>query len=195
MRSSPALEVDVTAASSTVEFSPVDFKRSPDSFSFESEKHAVSSPQPLPEATQQDQSTGPAPSVRLLFSLISRRQFFLLLLPAFISSVIAGTIAPFMTYVIGQSFDAFARFPLTPNPPQSAKNALLHGVGMAAVELVGLAVGALALSSLTSFLWIWTGEYNAMALRKKVYLAVTGKDMVWFDTKMGAEGNVASADD
>jgi hypothetical protein len=27
-----------------------------------------------------------------------------------------------------------------------------------------------------------------MASRKKVYEAVTGKDMVWFDMKMGAEG-------
>lgn len=100
-----------------------------------------------------------------------------------------------MTYVIGRSFDAFARFPLTPNPPQSAKNTLSHGVGLASLELVGLAAGALALSSLTSCLWIWTGECNAMALRKKVYAAVTAKDMVWFDTKMGSEGNVTSVED
>jgi ATP-binding cassette subfamily B (MDR/TAP) protein 1 len=71
----------------------------------------------------------------------------------------------------------------------------LHGVGLAALELVGLAVGSLALSSITSCLWIWAGEHNAMALRKKVYAAVTDKDMVWFDTKMGAEGNVTSAED
>jgi ATP-binding cassette subfamily B (MDR/TAP) protein 1 len=117
------------------------------------------------------------------------------MLPAFISSLIAGGVAPFMTYVIGKSFDAFAQFPLTPNPPQSAKTALLHGVGIAALQLVGLAFGALALSSITSYLWIWTGEYNVMVLRKKVYAAVTDKDMVWFDTKMGAEGNVTSAED
>lgn len=207
MRRTTALEVNTSAASSnsslstsapqyevsqspSIHFEPVDFKKSPDSFSLRSSVDDVPSP-----SQQPDESSGPAPSVRLLFSFVSRRQFVLLILPAFISSVVAGTIAPFMTYVIGRSFDAFARFPLTPNPPQSAKNTLLHGVGLAALELVGLAAGALALSSLTSCLWIWTGECNAMALRKKVYAAVTAKDMVWFDTKMGSEGNVTSVED
>jgi ATP-binding cassette subfamily B (MDR/TAP) protein 1 len=95
-----------------------------------------------------------------------------------------------MTFVIGQAFDAFARFPLTPNPPTQAKDNLLHGVGFAALELVGLAVGSLALSSVTSCLWIWTGEMNVMALRKAVYQSVTAKDMSWFDTHMGmSDGN------
>ena len=57
--------------------------------------------------------------------------------------------------------------------------------GIAALELLGLAFGSFALGSLTSSLWIWTGEMNVVALRKRVYRAVTQKDMVWFDTKMG----------
>jgi ATP-binding cassette, subfamily B (MDR/TAP), member 1 len=99
-----------------------------------------------------------------------------------------------MTYVVGQTFNAFAQFPLTPNPPQLAKSTLLHNVGIAALELLGLAFGLFALGSLTSSLWIWTGEMNVMALCKRVYRAITQKDMVWFDTKMGAEGTVQSAD-
>lgn len=134
------------------------------------------------------------PSIRLLFSLISRRHLLILVIPAIISSIVAGGIAPFMTFVIGQAFDAFANFPLIANPSQSAKDQLLRSVGIAALELVGLAVGSLALSSLTSSLWIWTGENNVMALRKRVYTSVTQKDMVWFDTKMGAEGNVQSSE-
>ncbi|KAJ7449923.1 P-loop containing nucleoside triphosphate hydrolase protein [Mycena latifolia] len=137
----------------------------------------------------------PAPSLRLLFSLISPRHRVLLLVPAILSSLVAGAIAPFMTLVIGQAFDAFAKFPLTPNPPQSAKDALLHAMAVAAFELIGLAVGSVALSSLMSSLWIWTGEHNVMALRKRVYAAVTQKDMVWFDTKMGAEGTIQSAEE
>ncbi|KAF8965780.1 P-loop containing nucleoside triphosphate hydrolase protein [Flammula alnicola] len=74
---------------------------------------------------------------------------------------------------------------LDPQPPQSAKDALMHGVGMAALELVGLAVGSLALGSLTSCLWIWVGEINVMAVRRRVYASVTRKDMVWFDLHMG----------
>ena len=55
------------------------------------------------------------------------------------------------------------------------------------VLLVGLAVGALALGSLTSSLWIWTGERNLVAVRKRVYAAVTRKELVWFDTQAGKE--------
>jgi ATP-binding cassette, subfamily B (MDR/TAP), member 1 len=135
---------------------------------------------------------GPTPSIRLLFSLISRRHVLLLLFPAMASSIIAGGVAPFMTFVVGQAFDSFAQFPTSPNPPQHFKDALLRGVGLASLELVALGVGALMMSSITSWLWIWLGERNVMALRKKVYKAITEKDMVWFDLKMGAEGNVQS---
>ena len=146
----------------------------------------VSTPPPAPPTLN--------PSIHHLFSQLSPRHRLLLLFPAILTSLIAGGIAPFMTYVVGQAFDAFAQFPLTPNPPQSDKSTLLHNVGIAALELLGLAVGSLALGSLTSSLWIWTGERNVMALRKRVYRAVTQKDMVWFDTKMGAEGNLQSSD-
>ena len=59
---------------------------------------------------------------------------------------------------------------------------------------MGLAVGALVLSSVTSSLWIWTGERNLVAVRKKIYAAVTKKDMVWFDTKMGSEESVQTVE-
>jgi len=101
-----------------------------------------------------------------------------------------------MTFVIGQAFDAFSQFPLTPNPPQQAKDALLSGIGIAALQLIGLALGSFSLASLTSFLWIWAGEINAVSVRKTVYAAVTKKDMVWFDTHMGAtEGTVQATDE
>jgi ATP-binding cassette, subfamily B (MDR/TAP), member 1 len=139
-------------------------------------------------------TSGPTPSIRLLFSCISWPHVILLLIPAIISSIVAGGIAPFTSQVIGQSFDAFTRFPLTPDPPQSAKNALLKSVGIAALELVALAMGALVLSSLTSCLWIWMGERNVREVRRRVYGSVMRKDMEWFDTKMG-EGNAQTEND
>lgn len=99
-----------------------------------------------------------------------------------------------MTYVIGQAFDKFAQFPLSPNPPQASKDALLRGVGISALELVGLAAGTLVLSSITSCLWIWAGEYNVLLLRKKVYESVMGKEMAWFDVKMGEDEHVVSGE-
>ncbi|KAF7798175.1 hypothetical protein EIP86_009392 [Pleurotus ostreatoroseus] len=139
----------------------------------------------------------PKPSIKLLFSFLTRHDLLFLVLPATLSSACCGAVAPFMTLVVGSVFDAFARFPLTPNPPETAKHQLLHDIGMGALELVGLAAGALVMSSLTSSLWIWTGERNLLEVRKRVYHSVTRKDLVWFDTKtedssdLGAGGLMA----
>lgn len=129
----------------------------------------------------------PAPTFKLLFCFLTPRRKLVLLTPAIASSVAAGGIAPFMTYVVGQSFNTFAAFPLTPNPSQEAKDALLHGVGLAALELVALGFGALVMSSVTSSLWIWTGEWNVIGLRRKVYHAVVHNQMEWFDRQMGSD--------
>ncbi|KAK0504638.1 P-loop containing nucleoside triphosphate hydrolase protein [Armillaria luteobubalina] len=135
----------------------------------------------------------PPPSLRTLFSLITPHRRFCLLFPAIFSSLISGGIAPFMTVAIGQVFNAFATYPAS-NPSQEAKDTLMHNVGIGSLELIGLAIGSLALGSFTSGLWISTGEHNVMNLRKHVYAAVTSKNMTWFDTKMGSEGTVQSTD-
>lgn len=129
----------------------------------------------------------PKPSIFLLYSFCTRRDILILLFPAILTSIIAGGISPFMTQVIGQAFDAFALFPLTPNPPQQAKNDLLRSVGFASLELVGLAASQLAFSTIMSSLWIWMGECNVMRLRKCVYDAITNKTMTWYDLKLGGD--------
>ena len=98
-----------------------------------------------------------------------------------------------MTVVVGNVFNSFADFP-TSGASDAQKHALLHGVGISALELLALAVGAIALSSVTSALWISTGERNVMRLRSKVYKAVSTRDMEWFDTKMGGEDAVVGAE-
>ncbi|KAF8802026.1 P-loop containing nucleoside triphosphate hydrolase protein [Phlegmacium glaucopus] len=135
--------------------------------------------------TQPNATCNPTPSIRLLFSLIPRHHCLVLLIPAILSSVIAGGIAPFMTIVVGQAFNAFAQFPSSSPPAAAAKATLLHQVGISCLELIALGVGSIALGSLTSCLWIWVGEINAMSVRNAVYQAVVGKDMVWFDSNLG----------
>lgn len=144
---------------------------------------------PTPPPASSSPGTG---SFRQLFSLLSTRHRFLMLLPAIASSVIAGGIAPFMTIVIGQNFNAFAEFPQTPNPSESAKQQLLHNVGIAALELLGLAVGSLALSAVTSCLWIWTGEVNVREVRRRVFGSVITQEMKWFDMRTQGD-NVGAA--
>jgi ATP-binding cassette, subfamily B (MDR/TAP), member 1 len=126
----------------------------------------------------------PTPS---LFAFLARRELFLFVLPAVLTSILAGAVAPFMTLTVGQSFDAFAAFPLTPHPPADARHRLLRDVGHAALELIGLAAAALVLTSLTSALWVCAAERNVMALRRRVYAAVVRKEMAWFDSNMSAD--------
>ncbi|KAF8607409.1 P-loop containing nucleoside triphosphate hydrolase protein [Ceratobasidium sp. AG-I] len=144
----------------------------------------------------------PPPSLKLLFAHCTRRDALTLLLPAVIVSLISGGIAPFMTRVIGESFDAFARFPspaaqeaLSAADLSAAKARLLKEVGLAAIELLALAGGALLLSSGMSCLWIWVAERNVMRLRRRVYEAVTSRQMEWFDAQMAQhdEGDVTGA--
>jgi ATP-binding cassette subfamily B (MDR/TAP) protein 1 len=138
----------------------------------------------------------PAASWWPLFSLLSRHQRLFLLIPAIISSVFAGGIAPFMTIVIGHAFDAFSKFSA---PPTSSggdpKELLLRRVGTAALQLIGLAIGSFMLSSLTSYLWILTGEHNILELRKRVYASIAARDMMWFDTRVSEEQGVAQSSD
>ena len=135
----------------------------------------------------------PNPSIRLLFSLVSRRDFSVLILPAILLSLVAGGVAPFMTYVIGQVFNSFAVFAVS-DASVADKSTLRHEVALAALELLGLGLGALALSSATSSLWIRTGERNTMLIRKRTYASVAAREMTWYDTKIGSEDSVQSAD-
>lgn len=128
----------------------------------------------------------PGPSIRLLFSSLSRHDALIFLLPAILASMIAGGIAPFMTLVVGNVFDAFAQFPVTgATAADSAR--LKKDIGIAAVELVALGVGAAALGSVTSALWIATGERNVRRIRERVYGSIMGREMGWFDTAMGED--------
>lgn len=136
---------------------------------------------------ESDPYTPPTPSLRLLFSLLSRSDLYLILLPAFILSIVAGAVAPFMTLVLGNVFETFAKFASIPSPSSDDRAHLKHDIAISALELVALAASALALSSLTSFLWILTGERNSLMIRQKVYSSVSTRDMSWFDTKMGSE--------
>lgn len=136
---------------------------------------------------ESDVYSPPTPSVRLLFSLLPRRDLYLVLFPAFLLSVFAGVVAPFMTLVLGNVFNTFAAFARIESPTSSDRANLKHDIAISALELLALAAGSLALSSLTSFFWILTGERNSLVIRRKVYASVSSREMAWFDTKMGAE--------
>ena len=141
-----------------------------------------------------DAYSPPKSSVRLLFSLLPRRDLYLVVLPAFILSMVAGVIAPFMTLVISNVFDIFTEFCRIPSPSSSDRANFKHDIAISALELLLLAAGSLALGSLTSFLWILTGERNLLMIQQKVYASVSRREMAWFDAKMteGVDGSTSA---
>ena len=119
---------------------------SPTSSTYKLPLSAHESVQSVATTAVDNSSDQPKPSIRLLFSFLTRHDLLFLVVPAVSTSICSGAIAPFMTLVIGKVFDSFAQFPLTSNPPEAAKHQLLHDVGITALELVGLAAGALLVS-------------------------------------------------
>lgn len=125
----------------------------------------------------------PKPSIRAMFSLLPRKKVFTLLVPAVLVSILSGFLAPLMTLLLGRAFANFSSFSSSP----TASHDLIKQIGIVSLELVGLAAGSMVLSSVGSALWIWVGEVNAQAVRNYVYEGVAGKDVGWFDMKVGWE--------
>ncbi|KAG8950795.1 hypothetical protein FRC03_012739 [Tulasnella sp. 419] len=149
----------------------------------------------LPTSFSPPSYSPPQPSLRLLFSYLTRRDVYTCLLPAMSVSIIAGGIAPFMTRVIGQIFDAMAVFSTSKEEPRVAQERLRRDCGIAAIQLLALSAGILFMSSIMANLWMWVGERNALRLRKRVYYSVTHRELEWFDTKMGtSDGKDQSAE-
>jgi hypothetical protein len=87
-----------------------------------------------------------------------------------------------MTLVFRQAFNASTQFPgpQTLNLPSFAKSTLLDNIGIAAVELLALALVTFVLRPVCGYgqtdtmLWLWGNVF---------YFAVTKKVMVWYDKK------------
>lgn len=114
------------------------------------------------------------PSLRLLFSYCTRRDVALGVVPAILTSLAAGAVAPFMTHVIGQAMAIFAS---SSDADADARHHLMHTMSVVALEFVGLAIGSLALSSLMSTFWVWVGERIVKRLRHEVFLAATSREI------------------
>jgi ATP-binding cassette, subfamily B (MDR/TAP), member 1 len=146
-----------------------------------------------PRLSVEQPYTPPNPSASLLFLFVPTRLKYLLLLPACLVSIIAGGVAPFMTIVLGQGFQAFSEFAVSPRTSEE-KSELLRRVGIVGIQLLALGVGAIALSALLGSLWILVGERNMLGVRNHVYDIISKKDMAWFDLNMRADLHDPQAD-
>ncbi|KAJ9107043.1 hypothetical protein QFC19_002912 [Naganishia cerealis] len=140
------------------------------------------------------------PSLRLLFSMCTTRDFFIHILPCIIFSLGAGAIPPVMTLLIGDVFGAFSAFPadvMSATAEQRSK--LTKDVGHSCLNLFGIGLAGWAASTLMLIYWNRLGEVIANRLRTEVYRSVMARGMEWFDLGMGFKtdslGNSDAKDD
>ena len=129
--------------------------------------------------------TSHKPSLRLLFMNAPRGIVFTTLLPACLVSIISGGVAPFMTLVVGQGFQTFSTFSTSAMPDAAV---LTRQIGIVSLELAGLALGSVLLSSVMSALWTRVGEKNVREVRRAVYRHIIAREMAWFDLKVMSRG-------
>ncbi|KZO99159.1 P-loop containing nucleoside triphosphate hydrolase protein [Calocera viscosa TUFC12733] len=134
----------------------------------------------------------PRPTTILLFSALSRRDVWTLLVPAVCISIALGGCAPFMTQVIGEAFDAFANFPVSGASADDART-LFYSVGITSAEFGALAVGVMAVSCAGSSLWVRVSERVCRTVRERVFVSVVGREMEWFDMQVSKEGGDGNA--
>src|ERR1700761_350042 len=137
------------------------------------------------ESTSPATYTSPKPSLRLLFMNAPHGMVFTALFPACLVSIMSGGVAPFMTLVVGQGFQAFSTFSTSVTPNAAV---LTKQIGMVSLELAGLALGSVLLSSVMSALWTRVGEKNVRQVRRVVYRHIITREMAWFDLKVTSRG-------
>lgn len=183
----PTIQVDVPISSATSFPSLPLFTTTPIPVQKNAAPPATLPPSPTVNHAPPETVWLPAqPTVRLLFSYLTMRDHLLLTTPAGVIAILSGLLTPYMTLVVGDSFDAFSKYPLVPGAATDAQDhQLLHDIQLASIKLAAMGFGFLVLHTIMSGLWIWIGEVNVRAIRKEVFDRVGSREMEWFDLGMG----------
>ncbi|GAA5838704.1 hypothetical protein JCM11251_003268 [Rhodosporidiobolus azoricus] len=167
---------------------------------------ASAAPSETPSSTSSsDSSPGSShalqPSLKLLFSLTTRRTGLTVLLPGCACALASGLIPPFMTQILGDSLQAFTDYTMTTLQPdltsealKAANSALLKAMQDKAIKFAVIATVVFLLNSTATSLWVVYGERVARELRMKVYRGLTVKGMDWFDKGMGGSDESEEAE-
>jgi len=137
------------------------------------------------------QHVGLVKSMLIIFSFTSKLDYLLLVLPAFLLSVLAGLLPAYMTILVGQAFQLFADYTITTTGAPSsaaitaqAKDTLRHEIGLVAIKLVALACATFLLSLITHTLWAINGSRICEKIQASVYDSVSRRDLGWFENGM-----------
>lgn len=144
--------------------------------------------------TEEPKWKPPRPSLLLLFSLCTPKDFFLHILPCIIFSIGCGVIPTVMTLLIGDAFGAFSMYPADVTQATSEqRSALIKSISHSCLVLFGVGLAGWAANTFMLTYWTRLGEVIANRLRAEVYRSVMARGMEWFDLGMGfkedASGN------
>lgn len=92
-----------------------------------------------------------------------------------------------MTFVLGDAFNAFARYQraIGTGSRSAAGDALKSDMITVGIKLIVLGVMAVVFTTVALALWVWHGERVAKRVRTAVYNGLSKKPLAWFDLGMG----------
>ena len=126
------------------------------------------------------------PHFRRLLSLSSWRDICFLFIPGMLLASATALVPPFMSIVIGDTFEVFAQYPIITSLASPAqRTALLEGVRYQTIKLSSAGLFAMVANYIKAVVWSWHGEVVAARLREKVFAGVQEKGMDWYDMGMG----------
>ena len=131
------------------------------------------------------------PSLKLMFSLSTRKEVCTLIVPGIICSVASAGLQPYLTIVVGNAFDSFTRYvsatsaTSSPDVVDPAKAIFMAEQLRIFITLLVMAFLTVLGSAVSLIFWNTNSEYIVRALRRKVFKEVTAKELAWFDLGMG----------
>jgi ATP-binding cassette subfamily B (MDR/TAP) protein 1 len=144
-----------------------------------------------PGTTPNSRRVGLIKSLIIIFSFTSKLDYVLLVLPAFLLSVLSGLLPAYMTILIGQAFQLFADYTITITGAtdsttiiDQAKDTLRQKIGLVAIKLVSLGCATFLLSLVTHTLWAINGSKICEKIQATVYDSVSQRELGWFENGM-----------
>lgn len=130
-----------------------------------------------------DPPLGRFPALGLILSFTTKFDYFLLLIPGVISSIISGLLPSYMTILLGEAFEAFTLYTLSSGELDS-KHTLRSSIGSVSLRLLLIGVGSCLLSLLNHALWSIYAARVCERLQTALYNSLSSRPLSWFDNGM-----------
>lgn len=130
------------------------------------------------KAYKQDESESKQASWLALFHFMSRSHI-IIFTSAIVLSIASGVVIPALAVFLGRIFDLFTSF----GAGQISGPDLVEKVTKYGIALAGLGSASGLLNATFFGLWVLFGELRVKSMREKLFEAMLGKDLEWYDMR------------